>query len=54
MIQAAPKHGIGARPGEKRDWRTKNAGGMQGGGASQTALVEVSAENPGLGHFDDD
>lgn len=28
----------------QRDWRAKNAGGMQGGGASQTALVEVSAQ----------
>jgi hypothetical protein len=43
MIQAAQKHGMGAGRVE-RDWRAKNVGVMQGGGASQGALLEASAE----------
>jgi hypothetical protein len=42
MIQAAQKHGMGAGRVE-RDWCAKNVGCMQGGGASQRALLEASA-----------
>jgi tellurite resistance protein len=41
MIQAAQNHGMGAERVE-RDWRARNVGVMQGGGASQAALLEAS------------
>jgi hypothetical protein len=53
MIQAAQDHGMGAGRME-RDWRARNVGVMQGGGASQTALLEASAYILGAAHLDDD
>jgi hypothetical protein len=54
MIQAAQNDGMGGKLGPVEcDWRAKNVGVMQGGGASQTALLEASAKNPGLGHLHD-
>jgi hypothetical protein len=44
MIQAAQNHGMGEAGWMKRDWRAKNVGVMQGGGASQAVLLEASAK----------
>ena len=44
MIQAAQNHGNGELGGWSVIGVLRNVGVMQGGGASQTALLEVSAE----------